>query len=182
MSQEIRTQLPPDADESRVLEFDQNFECGNIDSVYFQANQEYNLLMKVDTNTKGNTYWFKFRVRGFKAGSTYKFNICNFSRNMETFYKQGMNIFTRAEKPPESSVEIDHQGKMVKGKRKASGNSEYSEFSEPISADSNSNYEDLKRWNTDRCKNVEYFPDDDKLVRITKRHPETGEIQWKSYW
>jgi hypothetical protein len=53
--------------------------------------------MKVDTNTKGNTYWFMFKVSDFQVGMTYKFNILNFSRNLEKFYKQGMNVFTKVD-------------------------------------------------------------------------------------
>ena len=54
--------------------------------------------MKVDTNTKGNTYWFMYKVTNFKIGRTYKFNILNFTRSMDVFYKDGMNVVTRFEK------------------------------------------------------------------------------------
>ena len=37
--------------------------------------------MKVDTNTRGNTYWFMFKVSDFQVGIKYKFNILNFTRN-----------------------------------------------------------------------------------------------------
>ena len=60
-------------------------------------NQEYNLLMKVDTNTKGNTYWFMFKVTNFRVGVRYTFNILNFTRSIEKFYKEKMNIVTKAE-------------------------------------------------------------------------------------
>ena len=39
-----------------------------------------------------------FKVSNFKIGRTYKFNILNFTRSMEGFYKDGMNVVTRAEK------------------------------------------------------------------------------------
>ena len=42
--------------------------------------------MKVDTNTRGNTYWFMFKVTNFTVGQKYKFNLVNFSRNAEKFY------------------------------------------------------------------------------------------------
>jgi len=55
--------------------------------VYFVNLHEYNLLMKVDTNTRGNTYWFMFKVNDFVVGQRYKFNIFNFTRNLDAFYK-----------------------------------------------------------------------------------------------
>jgi hypothetical protein len=36
LEQDIRTRLPKSIDENKILEFDQNFECGNLDSVYLQ--------------------------------------------------------------------------------------------------------------------------------------------------
>ena len=80
-----------------MLEFDQNFECGNLDSVYLRSDYEYDCLLKVDTNTRGNTYWFMFKVSEFMVGLTYKFNILNFSRNVEKFYATGLNVVTRIE-------------------------------------------------------------------------------------
>ena len=80
------------------MRFDQNFECGNLDSAYLFNENVYNLLMKVDTNTKGNTYWFMYKVNNFKIGTTARFNILNFTRSMEGFYRDGMNVVTRAEK------------------------------------------------------------------------------------
>jgi hypothetical protein len=83
--------------EDKVLIFDQNFECGNLDSAYLQTVNEYNLLMKVDTNTRGNTFWFMFKVSGFRTGHNYKFNILNFSRKLDKFYGKGMNIVVKRE-------------------------------------------------------------------------------------
>jgi hypothetical protein len=34
-----------------LLQFDSNFESGNLDSAYLVNIQEYNLLLQVDTNT-----------------------------------------------------------------------------------------------------------------------------------
>ena len=67
-----------------------------MDSVYLRNNLAYNLLMKVDSNTKGNTYWFMFKVTNFIVGQTYTFHILNFTRSIEKFYKDKMNIVTKA--------------------------------------------------------------------------------------
>ena len=71
---------------------------------------EYNLLMKVDTNTKGSSFWFNFKVRGIWKSSNkqknghvntdrsrvIKFNIVNFNKSdIKGFYQNGMNILSR---------------------------------------------------------------------------------------
>lgn len=56
------------------------------------------MLLKVDSNTKGNTYWFYFSVEGFRVGIKYTFNLLNFTRSMEKFYREGMNVLTKSEK------------------------------------------------------------------------------------
>lgn len=38
-----------------------------------------------------------FKVNNFVVGQKYKFSILNFTRSMEKFYNQGMNILTKAE-------------------------------------------------------------------------------------
>lgn len=65
LEKENEVKLPNSINENDVLCFDQNFECGNLDSVYLTSTWEYELLMKVDTNTRGNTYWFMFKVTDF---------------------------------------------------------------------------------------------------------------------
>ncbi len=56
------------------------------------------MLMKVDSNTKGNTYWFCFRVHNFRVGVRYTFNIFNFTRSIDKFYRDGMNIVLKSTK------------------------------------------------------------------------------------
>ena len=97
LSKDLDTRLPAHINETKILTFDQNFECGNLDSVYLESMFSYNLLMKVDTNTKGNTYWFYFRVSDFQVDRTYTFNIMNFSRNLDKFYNNDMNIVVKTE-------------------------------------------------------------------------------------
>ena len=57
-----KSTLPDYVDPRHLLQFDGNFESGNLDSAYLSRPCEYNLLLKVDTNTKGNTHWFYFKV------------------------------------------------------------------------------------------------------------------------
>ena len=50
------------------LQFDSNFECGNLDLVVKVAYNDYDLFMRVDSNTRGHTCWFLFKVTQFKKG------------------------------------------------------------------------------------------------------------------
>jgi hypothetical protein len=107
MNNDLETELPGYINSKHILRFDQNFECGNLDSAYIHSCEEYNLLIKVDSNTRGNTYWFYFSVEGGRTGVRHTFNIFNFTRSMEKFYREGMNVLTKAEK-------LTHVDDMIK--------------------------------------------------------------------
>lgn len=97
LSKDMETKLPNYINQKKLLQFDSNFESGNLDSAYLVNEENYNLLCKVDTNTKGNTYWFYFKVLNWKPGATVTFNILNVARDLLPFYSKGMNIWTRTE-------------------------------------------------------------------------------------
>jgi hypothetical protein len=44
------------------LIFDSNFESGNLDMAIKVGEKEYDLYMRVDTNTRGHHQWFHFSV------------------------------------------------------------------------------------------------------------------------
>lgn len=48
------------------LHFDADFECGNLDLVVKVSEMEYDLFMRVDSNTRGHTCWFFFKVSQIK--------------------------------------------------------------------------------------------------------------------
>lgn len=64
------------------LQFDSNFESGNLDMVIKIKDNEYDLYMRVDTNTKGHHQWFFFSVNhNVKyTNQSIKFNIVNFTK------------------------------------------------------------------------------------------------------
>ena len=97
LTQDIETNLPVYVNQQKLLQFDSNFESGNLDSVYLASQNEYNLLCKVDTNTKGHTYWFYFKVLNWTPKAKATFNILNIVRDLHPFYSRGMNIWTRRE-------------------------------------------------------------------------------------
>lgn len=56
---------------------------------------EYDLIMRVDSNTKGHTSWFYFKVSNAPSNQKIKFNIINFNKK-HVLYKDGMKpyVFT----------------------------------------------------------------------------------------
>eukprot|EP01022_Parablepharisma_sp_SALTPOND_P012542 TRINITY_DN1617_c0_g1_i1.p1 TRINITY_DN1617_c0_g1~~TRINITY_DN1617_c0_g1_i1.p1 ORF type:complete len:972 (+),score=111.72 TRINITY_DN1617_c0_g1_i1:10640-13555(+) len=72
------------------LEFDSEFEQGNLDLVLKQKTGEYDLFMRTDSNTRGHHQWFYFSVKNKQPG-TYKFNILNFTKS-DSLYNHGMRI------------------------------------------------------------------------------------------
>lgn len=54
------------------------------------GDNQYDLYMRVDTNTKGHFSWFLFKAMSKNTGKV-KFNICN-------FYKSGI-LYTKGMKP-----------------------------------------------------------------------------------
>lgn len=88
--------MNPKVDVSVDLTFDASFESANLDLVLKPAPLEYDLFMRVDTNTKGHHQWFYFSV-SYKSddfdwdGRIVKFNVCNFTKPLSLF-TYGMRI------------------------------------------------------------------------------------------
>lgn len=87
----IFTGMNPTVDSDELL-FDSDFECGNLDVVMKIAANEYDLFMRVDSNTRGHNSWFFFKVRNTKAGESITFNICNFHKT-NSLYTNGLRPF-----------------------------------------------------------------------------------------
>eukprot|EP01138_Halocafeteria_seosinensis_P012213 gb/GECG01012481.1/.p1 GENE.gb/GECG01012481.1/~~gb/GECG01012481.1/.p1 ORF type:complete len:1617 (+),score=188.20 gb/GECG01012481.1/:1-4851(+) len=113
---EPRGFIPDDCDFPRsqwpILRFDAGFESGNLGqadlvchrSSDFRRNtfdllkrygigavyhQEYDCWMRPDVNSKGNTQWFYFSVKGAMKGQTVRFNIANNSKD-DSLFNYGM--------------------------------------------------------------------------------------------
>lgn len=62
------------------LIFNSCFESGNLDCVIKVTPSEYDLFLKIDSNTRGHALWFYFSVcNGAKTGKV-TFNICNLNK------------------------------------------------------------------------------------------------------
>lgn len=79
-----------------TLMFDSFFESGNLDLVVKQKDNEYDLYMRSDSNTRGHHQWFYFSVSNSNP-VTAKFNILNFTKR-GSLYEQGMRIAIYSEK------------------------------------------------------------------------------------
>ena len=99
-----------------IINFESNFESGNLQLAYLINSHEeelnsiennnksreinnYQLFLQNDTNTNGHTQWFFFRITNGKMGQKIKLNIMNFQRK-KTKYSQGLKIwyFTKRKK------------------------------------------------------------------------------------
>ena len=58
----FEARLPEKYQNIKLLKFKSLFESGNLESAYVRTPTSYNLLLKPDTNTRGNAHWFYFKV------------------------------------------------------------------------------------------------------------------------
>lgn len=78
--------MNPTLKDNSELTFDSNFESGNLDAVIKVADNEYDLYLRIDTNTRGHLQWFNFTVKN--CGRTrVRFNIVNFKK-AKTLYQR----------------------------------------------------------------------------------------------
>jgi hypothetical protein len=75
------------------IEFDSTFEGGNLDLVIEVAPDEYDLFMRVDSNTRGHFSWFNFKITSIETQRV-KFNICNFTKG-RCLYLKGMRPYVK---------------------------------------------------------------------------------------
>jgi len=66
------------------------------------SNEEYNLLLQNDTNSKGNTQWFYYQVKNTYSEVDIKFNIMNFTKK-DSLFNIGMKVLIFSEKENEAS-------------------------------------------------------------------------------
>lgn len=58
--------------------FDSDIESGNLDVAVKVGEWEYDLFMRVDSNTKGHFCWYYFKVSNLPRNQRIKINLCNF--------------------------------------------------------------------------------------------------------
>ena len=73
---------------SPQVEFDSFFESGNCDLVVESSHLKYDVYLRVDSNTRGHTHWFYFRVRSERMTQA-NIRIRNMSKGDSIFRKWG---------------------------------------------------------------------------------------------
>lgn len=79
--------MNPTIQKEEELQFDSRFESGNLDCVVKVSEEEYDLFLRIDSNTKGHIFWFNFSVGNGKVGSVIRFNICNLTKSKSLYEK-----------------------------------------------------------------------------------------------
>ncbi|EAS07091.3 zinc carboxypeptidase family protein (macronuclear) [Tetrahymena thermophila SB210] len=67
------------------LIFSSEFESGNLFTAYQISENNYELILQNDINTKGNTQWFFFKVQNTKKNQTVTFTILNLIKSGSLF-------------------------------------------------------------------------------------------------
>ena len=79
---------------TQKLTFDSCFESGNLDCVVKVGDNEYDLILRIDSNTAGHIMWYYFKVtNNDNKNQRVKFNIVNLRRN-KSCYQRVIFIFT----------------------------------------------------------------------------------------
>ena len=114
-----------------IINFESNFECGNLQYVYLIYPQDeestgndsniintpiihnYQLFLQNDINTNGHSQWFFFQVTNGKKGQKIKLNIMNFQRK-KTKYSNGIKIWYYSQrKKDEQNIGWHHTEEKV---------------------------------------------------------------------
>jgi hypothetical protein len=83
-----RTGLPLNARvQEGLLRFDSDFEGGNLDAAIHRGAGDYDLFMRVDSNTRGHTNWFFFSIANGDFVGRVSLNICNFRREKSLYQR-----------------------------------------------------------------------------------------------
>ena len=75
--------------EDKTLVFESRFESGNLRRAIQVLENEYDLILKFDVNTRGHTQWFYFSVSNVRKDVRYRFNIINMLKP-DSLYNHGM--------------------------------------------------------------------------------------------
>uniref|UniRef100_A0A5K3EP15 Pepdidase_M14_N domain-containing protein n=1 Tax=Mesocestoides corti TaxID=53468 RepID=A0A5K3EP15_MESCO len=73
------------------LQFESRFESGNLRKVIQVRQNEYDLILSPDLNTRSHIQWFYFRVCNIDSMCRYRFNIINLEKP-ESQYNGGMSM------------------------------------------------------------------------------------------
>ena len=70
---------------------DSSFESGNLDMAVQIDKNEYDMYMRVDSNTRGHHQWFYFKIQNKEKVGKVTFNFVNFTKR-QSLYMHGMRV------------------------------------------------------------------------------------------
>ena len=77
--------------------FNSAFESGNLDCAIKIKSNQFDLFLRVDSNTRGHTSWYYFSIKNGKKKEKIVINICNLAKP-SSLYEQGMKPFVFSKK------------------------------------------------------------------------------------
>jgi hypothetical protein len=100
--------------DAQELLFDSDYEGGNLDAVLLspKKEKEYDLYIRVDSNTRGHCNYYCFKVKNKNPG-TYRFNIANLSMK-KTLYERGMRPYAKSHKMGQRSSPWQQVGTNIR--------------------------------------------------------------------
>lgn len=75
------------------ISFDSDFESGNLDLAVRVKPAEFDCFIRSDTNTRGHTNWYHFRVSNRRYVGPLRINVCNIVKQ-KNLYSKGMTPYT----------------------------------------------------------------------------------------
>ena len=90
----------------KTLVFESRFESGNLQLARKVSDNEYDLVLQNDINSKGHTQWFYFRVSNVKKGLKVKFNMLNMIKP-KSLYNDGMKVLIYSEKKQVQAADLE---------------------------------------------------------------------------
>lgn len=96
----------PTGPTDKTLVFESRFESGNLQLAHKVSDNEYDLVLQNDINSKGHTQWFYFRVSNVKKGLKVKFNMLNMIKP-KSLYNDGMKVLIYSEKKQQIAADMD---------------------------------------------------------------------------
>lgn len=99
-----RDYYKPTSSKDQTLVFESRFESGNLQLVHKQSDNEYDLVLQNDVNSKGHTQWFYFRVANTRRGNKVKFNMLNMIKS-KSLYNDGMKVLVYSQRKQELADE-----------------------------------------------------------------------------
>ena len=70
-----------------------------MDCVVKVNESEYDLFLRIDSNTRGNIFWFYFIIRNCTQGKKIKFNICNLTKTDTHYSKVNFSLLKPGSQP-----------------------------------------------------------------------------------